>query len=75
MKVVDAFEYKRTKEKMKELELFLSQLDTISDILYNSMNKKGVWDLLMHVEEIRIENYVLYYEYKRILNKGKDNVK
>lgn len=73
MKVIDSFEYKRTKEKIKELESFLSQLDTVSDLLYNNMNKKGVWDILMLIEEVRIENYVLYYEYKRSLNKGKNS--
>lgn len=75
MKVIDSFEYKRAKKEVKELKTLLTQLDTVADMLYNNISRKGVWDLLMKLEEVRLENYILFHEYSNTIKQGKKNVK
>lgn len=70
MSVVDVFEYKYAKRKRDEIESFLIQIDTICDILYNNLEYKGVWGLIDKIEDVRIENYVLWHEYDQIIKKG-----
>lgn len=70
MSVINVFEYKHAKKKREEIEAFLLQLDTMCDTLYNNLDKKGVWQLVNQIENVRIENYVLWYEYDQITKKG-----
>lgn len=70
MSITNVFEYKHAKKKKEELQTFLTQLDHFCDILYNNINKKGVWELIEKIEEVRVENYVLWHEYDQISKKG-----
>lgn len=70
MSIIDTFEYKHAKKKREELRNFLFQLDTICEMLYDDINRNGVWDLIQHIEEIRLENYMLWHEYD-LITKGK----
>lgn len=75
MKVVDAFEYKRAKEKRDKLKHLLKELDLVGEILYNNMEYSGVWELIKHLEEIRIYYYIDFHEANEIVKQRKTNVK
>ena len=71
MKIVDSFEYKRSKERRDELETFLLHLDNIIETLYNNITQKGVWDIIMKIEEVRIEHYMMFHEYDQVVQRAK----
>lgn len=74
MTVHDGFKYKQAKNKVKELKSLLLQLDKAADILYNNLSYSGVWNLIQHLEETRIQYYIEYHEYNVIVkNKGRLN--
>jgi len=65
---------KQTEKRIKELRMFLHELDVIADNLYNRLEFAGVWDTLMKLEDIRARYYVEYYEHEQLL-KDKVDVK
>lgn len=75
MEFQDELELKRISRKEKELRKFVSQLDTIGEILYNNLEYEGVWDLLMKLEDTRVRYYIEHYDTEAELNKRGLNVK
>lgn len=63
---------RKSEKRMEELKHFLFELDSMADKLYARLEFKGVWDILMKLEDTRVQYYVEYYEHERILKlKGK----
>jgi len=72
MIVYDSLEYKRSKNRAKELKGLLIQLDKVADILYDNLSYSGVWNLIQHLEDTRIQYYIEYHEHSAIVkNKGR----
>jgi len=74
MEMMDELEFQKNRRKEAELRKFVSQLDTMGEMLYNNLEYNGVWDLVEKFEELRIKYYTEHYEYEEILKRGK-NVK
>lgn len=72
MKTVDLFTHKRAKKKVEELEEVLKVFDFIADMLYNNLGHSGIWSLLKHVEELRIQYNIEHYEWSEILKQRKE---
>lgn len=58
---------KKAENRAKELKEFLTELDSIADKLYNRLEYKGVWDMLMELENVRVQYYVEFHEHQRII--------
>lgn len=73
MSVITTLNSKISKKKARELKEFLLELDSICDKLYNRIEVPGIWNVLMKLEDIRIQKYVEYYEHNKISQlRGKD---
>lgn len=71
MSVIYALEYKLAEKRVKELIGFLTELDEVCDSLYDMINYDGIFDILMYLEEVRIQYYMELFEHQEFLKKGK----
>ena len=72
MKLYDISQYNKAKEKVRELEPILKDLDKVVDIIYNNIGNPGMFRLLEHAEDIRVEYYLRHHECMQVIrNKGK----
>ena len=60
--------YKRAKNKLKQFEPHLIELDKFSNYLFNNLHLPGTFDILKEVESLKIEYYIEISELKRIVN-------
>lgn len=68
----DMIRYRKAKDKIKELEPIINDLDKICDIIYNNIGNSGMWKLLDVAEDIRIGYYLEHYNCECIVkSKGK----
>lgn len=76
MSVIHSIEYKRAQKRANEIRVFLLELDSVCDTLYNRLEYNGVWETLMQLEDVRVKYYTEFYEHKKIITlKGTPNVK
>ncbi len=62
--------YKQLEKYAKDLSVFLIELDSVCDILYNRMEYDGVFDVLMTLEDVRVRYYIEYFDINATLNKN-----
>jgi len=76
MSVTYGFAYKKAKKRADELKVFLLELDSMCDKLYNKLDYSGVWDALMKLEDVRVRYYTEFYEHDKIVRlRGNKNEK
>lgn len=63
----DELELKRMKNKAEKLANWLSQLDTICDLLYNSLEYDGVWEVIDKLEDVRVRYYIEHYDCRKMI--------
>lgn len=72
MSVFSSLDYKKALDEEPKLKMFIYQLDTMTDMLYNNLEYEGIWDVLNKMEDVRIKYYLGYDEVQTILEtKGK----
>lgn len=72
MSVFSSLDYKKALDEEPKLKMFIYQLDTMTDMLYNNLEYEGIWDVLNKMEDVRIKYYLRYDEVQTILEtKGK----
>lgn len=66
MSDVYSLEAKKAKKEAERIKEFLFELDSVCDTLYNRLEYDGIWDVLMQLENVRINYYIQFYEYDNI---------
>lgn len=56
-------------KRANELKRFLSELDTICDMLYSRLDYKGIWDVIEKLEDVRIKYYMEFYDKTETIRK------
>lgn len=70
---MNIFEFKKAEKKADQMLDFLLELDNITNTLYNRLEYPEVWNLVQHLEDVRIKYYVEFEELNNLL-KDKENL-
>lgn len=68
---VISLDYKKSKNRAKELKSFLLKLDSVCDVLYDNLNYDGMWDVIDKIESVRVKYYLEYHEYQNVVEMRK----